>query len=1029
MKHRFKRFLSLALAAALISSVSIPALASEALGEPLAAREVELHEDTVLAENVFWSQAYTDLRTEQYITYSPNGDVTPMVTFGDTLTERSTLTDMARKLEEQGYRVVAGINGDFYNTSTGLPVGLVVTDGLLHSSDGGYCALGFTADGDTIIGKPQVRVNADLGYAVYDELGSSTQILRRITAVNKARVSDGGIYLYTYAFNDRHTTGNTEPGVDVICTLVEGDIAIGETPRLLVEQVVEANGPTEIGEDQVVLSVNLKSNSYFVDALRNIPAEAEITLTITADDEAWNDVEYAVGALYQLAADGVVTENLPAGVNPRTAVGRKANGDLVFYTIDGRRSGHSIGASLTQVAERLIELGCKDVVAMDGGGSTTLAITQPSATEATAINRPSDGSERSVTNQIFLVADNRASGRLSHFHVETDQRFVLGGSRVNIAVTGVDTNYIPMDSYYDLRVSDGELTDMVLTTPREDVLINITARRGSMDGRAVVDVVKTPEELQILRNGTAVEDVEMSIGSSMNLSALAKADHRTLYYDADMALWEADASIGTITQDGVFTATAAGEGEIRVTLGSKTAVLPVKVARLYLQEVEDFESETNIFTAGTGSETVFGTASGENVRFGYAAAQLDYTLTEELQYVSEWRTAKTAATVRAPYSGLSLWVKGDGSGNTLSLLCSDAAGTACVVDAAVLNFTDWQQLHITFEGDALALQGLRVSAPRTELLAEDGMSSVWEYGASAREGIVYVDQIMATYDNVVDNDVPVITLEVDSETALLTAAVADEEDGVLKKSAISVKASAGSVKGMDVPFTYEETTGLVTVELPADLSEVGSMRITVTARDASGNIGRASVDLTAENVEYAFTDIDNYWGADFVNFLYTSGVTTGYADGTFRPNQNITRAQFSVMLYRYLGLAEEDYTEVELPFADLASIPEYALPAIRALYTEGVINGSTGKNGQLYFNPYNNLTRAQAATMIGRTQEKGYALADLTFTDAGKIPAYAAYYIRTMAAQGIIGGYADNTFKPNNNITRGQMAKILYNLM
>jgi hypothetical protein len=135
------------------------------------------------------------------------------------------------------------------------------------------------------------------------------------------------------------------------------------------------------------------------------------------------------------------------------------------------------------------------------------------------------------------------------------------------------------------------------------------------------------------------------------------------------------------------------------------------------------------------------------------------------------------------------------------------------------------------------------------------------------------------------------------------------------------------------------------------------------------------------------------------------------------------------MLYRYLGLTEEPYAEVELPFADLETIPEYALPAIRALYTEGVINGSTGKDGRLYFNPYNNLTRAQAATMIGRTQEKGYALADLTFTDAGKIPAYAAYYIRTMAAQGIIGGYTDNTFKPNNNITRGQMAKILYNLM
>ena len=75
------------------------------------------------------------------------------------------------------------------------------------------------------------------------------------------------------------------------------------------------------------------------------------------------------------------------------------------------------------------------------------------------------------------------------------------------------------------------------------------------------------------------------------------------------------------------------------------------------------------------------------------------------------------------------------------------------------------------------------------------------------------------------------------------------------------------------------------------------------------------------------------------------------------------------------------------------------------------------------------LTRAQAATMIGRTQEKGYAIVDLTFSDTASIPAYATYYIQTMAAQGVISGYADGTFQPGANITRGQMAKILYNLM
>ena len=135
------------------------------------------------------------------------------------------------------------------------------------------------------------------------------------------------------------------------------------------------------------------------------------------------------------------------------------------------------------------------------------------------------------------------------------------------------------------------------------------------------------------------------------------------------------------------------------------------------------------------------------------------------------------------------------------------------------------------------------------------------------------------------------------------------------------------------------------------------------------------------------------------------------------------------MLFRYLGLDAGKYAGSALPFADSAKIPSYAADAIRALYASGVINGSTGSDGKLYFNPGSNLTRAQAAAMIGRTQVKGYAAASLTFTDASSVPVYAAYYIQTMAAQGVIGGYADGSFRPGTNITRGQMAKILYNLL
>ena len=285
---------------------------------------------------------------------------------------------------------------------------------------------------------------------------------------------------------------------------------------------------------------------------------------------------------------------------------------------------------------------------------------------------------------------------------------------------------------------------------------------------------------------------------------------------------------------------------------------------------------------------------------------------------------------------------------------------------------------------------------------------------------MYIDQIVASYNGIMDSAVPTVTLSTNGLT--LTAAISDDVDGVLPREAVTV-----TWDGKAQDFTYNTSTGTLTTPL---ISDGNPHRVTITARDASGNIGRASYDVpVAADWTPVFTDTRDYWAAAYVDFLYQSGITTGYADGTFRPNDNITRAQFSVMLYRYLGLEESKYADVTLPFADLKSIPDYALPAIRALYTEGVINGSTGKDGRLYFNPGASLTRAQAATMIGRTQEKGYAAAALTFSDSAKIPAYAAYYIQTMAAQGIIGGYADGTFRPGNNITRGQMAKILYNLL
>ena len=1008
MKHFLQKPLSLLMALSLAAALTVPAAASDALGNDLTSRDTLLNEKTQLSTNVFWSSSSSDLRTENLITYMPNKAVTPIVTFGDVLTDKSKVSTMAKQLEEQGYRVVAGINGDFYNVGTGLPIGIVVTDGLLRSSDAGYYAVGFRKDGSAVLGKPGVKVTADLGYK---DAASGIRITRQLAGVNKARVSAGGIYLYTYEFNDRHTTGNTEAGIDVICSVEDGQLAIGDTLTLRVEQVVEAAAATAIREGQVVLSVNLKSDAYHVNALRYVPVGAEINVDVTAASDEWNDVDYAVGALYSLVENGAAVSGLQAGAAPRTAVGQRADGSLVFYTIDGRKPGHSIGASMSQVAARLIELGCETALCLDGGGSTTLSITEPDELAAKTVNKPSEGSERAVTNHIFLVADNEPSGRLSHFYVSADYDYVLAGSKVNISAAAVDTNFIPMEKRYDLWASDGELDGNVLTTPSRGGDITVTAESGSKHGETTVHAIKTPDSVSIRNSsGTVLRELTVSPGSTTALTAAAVYSHLPLKADPEAFTWTVEGNIGTIDQQGRFTAATPGTGTITASAGGQSATVNVTVSKMALKTVEDFESGNTIFNAlgyGANFERVNGS---EYVRLGRGAGKMSYTLNlyndTGTGYVSEMRFKNPVSV--SPYSLLNFWVYGDNSGNTLSLLYSDGTKSGLKAQVATLDFSGWKQVSVNLNS-VQELEGLAVDCEADISLNTDG-----------RYGAIYLDQMVLSYNGVVDNAVPTVTMT--PSGTFLTATISDAVDGVLPKSAVSV-----TWDGREQDFTYNTATGVLSTPV---ISDGRPHRVTITAKDASGNIGRASYDVpVAEDYQPAFTDTVGYWGANYVEFLYTSGVTTGYADGTFRPDQNITRAQFSVMLYRCLGLDESRYAGVELPFADLDKIADYAVPAIKALYSEGVINGSKGKDGQIYFNPNAPLTRAQASAMIGRTQEKGYATVELTFTDAGKIPAYATFYIQTMAAQGILGGYADGSFKPNNNITRGQMAKILYNLM
>lgn len=179
-----------------------------------------------------------------------------------------------------------------------------------------------------------------------------------------------------------------------------------------------------------------------------------------------------------------------------------------------------------------------------------------------------------------------------------------------------------------------------------------------------------------------------------------------------------------------------------------------------------------------------------------------------------------------------------------------------------------------------------------------------------------------------------------------------------------------------------------------------------------------------------FSDIANSGYCDYIVVGWAAGIVGGYPDGTFRPNNEVTRGQFITMLWRACG--EPEAENAKLSFTDAANIPDDYKAAVAWGVEAGIIYGY-GDNTFRHGTP---ISRAQMATF-------SYRLMDVIFEDgsfdAFKTPfgfnddaAVAADYVdgvNVCANLGVITGYPDGFFRPNATGTRGQAATIILRLV
>ncbi|WP_031514074.1 phosphodiester glycosidase family protein [Desulfofalx alkaliphila] len=291
----------------------------------------------------------------------------------DRLSGTETLSSIAQR-----HGAVAAINGGYYG-GDGHPIGSFVVDGrAITASDMLRTSWGISKSGNVQMGyiSPVTAVHLP---------GLSERVL--VDRLNRWPV-ENGVGVYT------HHWGSQTPQA------VAGVVEIVVNEQGTVEQINSGIGYSRIPAGGYVIALwgdkgGLASGLNTGDSVR----------LGQYFGEQWANLNHLITAGPLLVEKGIpvfnaVNEGFTGNLlldNPRTALGVKANGNLLLVTIDGRQPEHSAGVTLEELAYIMVELGAVQAVNLDGGGSTQMWV------QGQTVNKPSGGVERPLGNAILVL--------------------------------------------------------------------------------------------------------------------------------------------------------------------------------------------------------------------------------------------------------------------------------------------------------------------------------------------------------------------------------------------------------------------------------------------------------------------------------------------------------------------------------------------------------------------------------------------------------------------------------------------------
>ena len=179
-----------------------------------------------------------------------------------------------------------------------------------------------------------------------------------------------------------------------------------------------------------------------------------------------------------------------------------------------------------------------------------------------------------------------------------------------------------------------------------------------------------------------------------------------------------------------------------------------------------------------------------------------------------------------------------------------------------------------------------------------------------------------------------------------------------------------------------------------------------------------------------FADAAKHWAKDAINDMGSRMVVNGDENGNYNPDKNITRAEFSAIIVRALGLRPETGTSA---FDDVGADKWYC-GYIKTAAAYGIINGYDAST----FGPNDQITREQAMTMLARAMKLTQLSPKLdgmtgellgSYKDGSSISNYAKNSVEACLKAGVVTGTSTTTISPKDYVTRAEVAAMVQRLL